>query len=285
MFDAVKHVSRMDGRCGAASGNRIRSVELKGRTLGVLGLGAIGQEVAKMASAFGMRVLAWSMSDYEARARECGAEPAEFDRVLRESDVLSLHLRASPQTSGIIGRAQLTMMPRGSVLVNTGRGALVDTEALIEALQSGHLGAAGLDVFTQEPLPLDSPLRELDNVVLLPHAAWVTEEASARLVIAPVDNILAYFAGFANQRREPGESQTLANAPGEIDQEHDRDGGQERMHVANLPAERLDRDVCDESKSDAVGDAVGEGHHHHRQQGRERQLEIGPIDLGRYLKH
>ena len=195
LFDATKHVARMDRAMRGGEWKQIQSVELKGRTLGLLGLGLIGQEVARMASAFGMRVIAWSFSQDAERARACGAEVAEFDEVLEQSDVLSLHLRASPQTAGIVGRDQLARMKRGAVLVNTGRGALVDTDALIEALKSGQLAAAGLDVYTQEPLPADSPLRELDNVVLLPHAAWVTEEASARLRRLPVDNILNYLAG------------------------------------------------------------------------------------------
>src|SRR5581483_2628270 len=131
----------------------------------------------------------------EARARECGAEVADFDTVLRESDVLSLHVRNTPQTAGLLGREQLATMRRGAVLVNTARGAIVDTDALIEALQNGQLAAAGLDVYTQEPLPMDSPLRRLDNVVLLPHTAWVTEEATERLRVLPVDNILAWLEG------------------------------------------------------------------------------------------
>jgi phosphoglycerate dehydrogenase-like enzyme len=95
----------------------------------------------------------------------------------------------------MIGRAQLQAMKRGSVLVNTARGAIVDTDALVDALRSGPLAAAGLDVYPQEPLPAGSPLRELDNVVLLPHTAWVTEEASDRLRRIPVDNILAWLDG------------------------------------------------------------------------------------------
>src|SRR5688500_6770172 len=145
-----------------------------------------------MASAFGMRVITWSFKQDEARASSCGAELADFETVLRESHFLSLHLRASAQTQGIIGREQLALLRPGAVLVNTARGALVDTDALVDALKSGQLASAGLDVFTQEPLPADSPLRSLDNVVLTPHAAWVTEETTKRLEKLPVDNILAW---------------------------------------------------------------------------------------------
>jgi phosphoglycerate dehydrogenase-like enzyme len=195
LFDAAKHVSRMDRAMRAGEWKQILSVELRGRTLGLVGLGAIGQEVARMGRALGMRVVAWSMTRDEQRARDCGAELVELDELLAQSDFVSLHLRASPQTAGMLGREQLQRMKRGSVLVNTARGAIVDTDALVEALRSGPLAAAGLDVYPQEPLPADSPLRELDNVVLLPHTAWVTEEASDRLRRIPVDNILAWLDG------------------------------------------------------------------------------------------
>ena len=195
MFDAAKHFSRMDRAMRGGEWKQIQSVELRGRTLGLLGLGAIGQEVARLGRGLGMRVIAWSMTYDEERARACGAELVDFDDLLRQSDVLSLHLRASPRTAGMLGREQLARMKRGSVLVNTARGAIVDTDALVEALESGQLAAAGLDVYPQEPLAMDSPLRRLDNVVLLPHTAWVTEEATERLRVLPVDNILAWLEG------------------------------------------------------------------------------------------
>jgi phosphoglycerate dehydrogenase-like enzyme len=195
LFDAVKRISQMDRGMRAGEWKQIKSVDMRGKTLGLIGLGAIGQEVARMASAFGMRVITWSFNQDRARASSCGAELADFETVLRESHFLSLHLRASPQTQGIIGREQLALLRPGAVLVNTARGALVDTDALVDALKSGQLASAGLDVFTQEPLPADSPLRLLDNVVLTPHAAWVTEETTKRLEKLPVDNILAWLDG------------------------------------------------------------------------------------------
>ncbi len=195
LFDAAKHVARMDRAMRRGEWRQIKSFELRGKTLGVVGLGAIGQEVARLAGALGMRVLAWSFTQDEERARRCGAELVDLETLLRESHVVSLHLRASPRSAGLIGREQLALMRPGAVLINTARGALVDQEALVEALRNGPLGAAGLDVYPQEPLPADSPLRELDNVVLLPHTAWVTDEASERLLTQPVDNLLAWLAG------------------------------------------------------------------------------------------
>ena len=109
--------------------------------------------------------------------------------------MVSLHVRASDKTSGMIGRRELEMMKPSAVLVNTARGALIDEAALVEALSTGQIAAAGLDAFVQEPQPADSPLLALDNVVLSPHMAWVTGEASQRLRQMPVDNLIAFFEG------------------------------------------------------------------------------------------
>lgn len=170
-------------------------MELRGRTLGLLGLGAIGREVAGMARGFGMRVVGWSVRHDPERAREMGVELLERDEVIRQADALSLHLRLTPDTEHMIGRRELGLMKRGALLVNTARAALVDEAALIDAVRSGQLAAVGLDVFAPEPLPPDSPLRSLEDAILTPHLAWVTEAASARLRRVPVENILAYLDG------------------------------------------------------------------------------------------
>lgn len=195
MFAAARHVATADRAIRSGRWQHIQGIELRGKTIGVVGLGAIGQEVAFMARAFGMRVVAWSLTKDEERARRVGAELVELDELLKVSDVVSLHLRASPQTNGIIGARELSLMKPTAILVNTGRGALVDEAALAEALASGRLGAAGLDAFVQEPLPSESPLTKLDNVVLTPHFAWVTAEATGRLRRMPVDNLIAFFEG------------------------------------------------------------------------------------------
>src|SRR4051812_5264787 len=195
MFDAVKGITRMDKRLHNGEWYHVRSFEVRGKTIGLVGLGIIGQYVAEMARGLGMRVISWSYNQDPERARAAGAELVELDTLLREADVVSLHLRNSPKSAGIIGREQLALMKPSAVLVNTARGALVDTDALVDALKAGRIAAAGLDVYTTEPLPMDSPLRELENVVLTPHAGWVTNEASARLEVRPVENIIAFLDG------------------------------------------------------------------------------------------
>ena len=195
LFAVAHHVALADRAMRGGQWKHVEGFEIKGKTMGVVGLGAIGQEVATIAKGLGMKVLAWSLTRDEARARRLGVELVEFDDLLKRSDVVSLHLRASSTTNGIIGERELGLMKPSAVLINTGRGTLVDENALVDALASGRLRGAGLDAFVQEPLPADSPLLKMDNVVLTPHMAWVTAEASARLRQMPVDNLIAYFEG------------------------------------------------------------------------------------------
>lgn len=195
MLDAARHISLSDRRVRAGEWRHQLGMELKGKTLGVLGLGEIGQEMARRARGWGMRVIAWSLRHDPERAAACGAELVEFDDLFRQADVVSVHLRGSPRTAGLVGRRELALMKPTAVLVNTARGAIVDQDALVEALQTGRIAAAGLDVFPEEPLPPDSPLRTLDNVVLTPHFGWVTREANARLMRRPVENVIAFLEG------------------------------------------------------------------------------------------
>jgi phosphoglycerate dehydrogenase-like enzyme len=169
--------------------------ELEGKTFGVVGLGNIGRHAARIASAFGMRVVGWSTTPDASRARAAGVELLELDELLSRSHIVSLHLAASERTRGIIGARELALMMPGAILVNTARGALVDEAALLDALRSDHLFGAGLDVFAEEPLPSGHPFTALENVVLTPHAGWVTREARQRLLRLPVENIAAHLAG------------------------------------------------------------------------------------------
>ncbi len=195
MFAAARNVARADRAIRSGEWRHVQGIELRGKTMGVVGLGAIGQEVATMARALGMNVVAWSMTRDDQRLRRVGATGMELDELLRVSDVVSLHVRSSAETAGLIGARELSLMKPTAILVNTARGALVDEAALADALASGRLGAAGLDVFAQEPIPDGSPLTKLDNVVLTPHFGWVTDEATARLRQVPVDNLIAFFEG------------------------------------------------------------------------------------------
>jgi D-3-phosphoglycerate dehydrogenase len=196
MFAASRHLALMDRRVRQGDWYHREGMELREKTLGVVGLGAIGQEVARLGQALGMKVLGWSLHNDAQRATQLGIEQAiNLGELLLRSDVVSLHLRASDQTVGIIGREQLKLMKPAAVLVNTARGALVDEAALIEALKEGWIAAAGLDAYSQEPLGADNPFLGVENVVLSPHVGWVTPEASGRLMRMPVDNILAWLHG------------------------------------------------------------------------------------------
>src|SRR5262249_26691117 len=150
----------------------------------------IGQEVARLGQALGMRVIAWSFHNDPERAATLGVEMVALEELLRRSDVVSIHVRNSAEARGLIGRQEIGLMKSSAILINTAPAAIIDEEALLEAVREGRLAGAGLDVFLQEPLPPDHPWTQLDNVVLTPHVGWVTHEAAARLASAPVDNIL-----------------------------------------------------------------------------------------------
>lgn len=191
----ARHVAPMDAALRRGEWRHLLGLELRGKTFGFVGLGLIAAEVAPVVRALGMHLVGWSLTRDEVRAARLGVELLELDDLLRAADVLSLHLRASPRTEGIIGRRELALLKPGALLVNTGRGALVDEAALVEALREGRLAGAALDVFRQEPLPADSPLLALDNALLTPHVAWVTDAGSERMARHPVENILAFLDG------------------------------------------------------------------------------------------
>lgn len=168
---------------------------LHGKVLGIVGLGNIGRHVARVANAFGMRVLAWGPRLTDERAREGGAERRELDDLLRESDVVSIHLTLAPESRGLIDARRLALMKRSACLVNTARGPIVDEAALVAALSEGRLAGAGLDVFDREPLPQGHALATLPNVVLTPHLGWPTDEAYANFADAAADVLIAYLDG------------------------------------------------------------------------------------------
>lgn len=151
--------------------------------------------MARLAGAIGMSVLAWTFNPSPDRAVELGVKFVELDELLRRSDVVSLHLRLSEESRGIIGRRELALMKEGALLVNCGRGGLVDTGALVEALESGHLAGAALDVYDTEPLPPGYPILACRQVALTPHMADQTPEGSELLNQGAVDNVIAYLQG------------------------------------------------------------------------------------------
>ena len=168
---------------------------LQGKTLGVIGLGRLGSQVARIGAAFGMNLLAWSQNLTAGRAAEFGARLASRDELLSESDIVTIHLVLSDRTRRLLGERELSLMKPSAYLVNTSRGPIVDESALIGALESGAIAGAGLDVFDIEPLPLDHKLRTLPNTVLTPHMGYVTAEAYQIFYGDAVENIASFLSG------------------------------------------------------------------------------------------
>jgi phosphoglycerate dehydrogenase-like enzyme len=171
------------------------NIYLRGKTLGLLGAGPIAAEMARLAQAIGMQVQAWTFHPSPERAEQMSVRFVGFEELLSTSDCLSLHLKLTPETRGLIGRRELGLMRPGILLVNTARGAIVDTAALVEALDSGHLAGAGIDVFDQEPISADHPLLACQHVVLTPHNADQTPEGMELLNSGVVENVIAFFEG------------------------------------------------------------------------------------------
>ena len=169
-------------------------MELYGKTFGVYGYGSIGRQSARIAKAFGMRVLVCTRTVRPEYAAD-GVEFVDLDTLLRQSDVLSLHCPATPQTRGLISAEALQKMKRGAILLNTARGALVDEAAVAEALHTGQLGFYGADAFATEPLPADSPLRREPHALLTPHIAWTTKEALQNLMDITTQNLRSFLDG------------------------------------------------------------------------------------------
>ena len=185
MWEGARGLAKMDR--GIREGNWLRDdgMQLTGKTLGLIGYGGIAAEVARIARGSGMRVAAWNRTP---KKKVQGVEFLELDDLLSESDVISLHLLLNDETRGFVSRACIEAMKPGVIFVNTARGAIVDEQAMIDALESGHIRHAGLDVFNIEPLPKDHPLTKLPNVTLSAHSAFRTPEASVNLMSAAWDH-------------------------------------------------------------------------------------------------
>jgi D-3-phosphoglycerate dehydrogenase len=191
MWEAARGLAQMDR--GIRAGNWLRDdgMQLTGKTLGLIGFGGIAAEVARIASGSGMRVLAWNRT----AKKHDGIAFVGLDELLAQSDVVSLHLLLTDETRGFLSRERIAAMKHGAILVNTARGALVDEAAMIDALHSGQLRHAGLDVFVTEPLPQDHVLTTLPNVTLSAHSAFRTPEASENLIAAAIAHCREIAAG------------------------------------------------------------------------------------------
>ncbi|MDH2380383.1 NAD(P)-dependent oxidoreductase [Bradyrhizobium sp. CER78] len=180
MWSSARVIAQMDREMRAGNWLREDGMQLTGKTLGLVGFGGIAAEVARIALGSGMKVIAWNRS---AKSHP-GVEFVDLDTVLANSDVVSLHLLLNDETRGMITREKIAKMKKGVVLINTARGAIVDEQAMIDALNSGHIRHAGLDVYNIEPLPKDHPLTRIPNVTLSAHSAFRTPEASENLIHA-----------------------------------------------------------------------------------------------------
>jgi len=196
LLSAARHIPRADAsvRKGGFQGGVPVGQVLEGKTLGVIGLGKIGSKMARYGQALGMRVLAWSQNMTEEKAAAAGAKRVDKAVLLSESDAISLHLVLSDRTRGIIGAQDLARMKPDAILVNTSRGPLVDEAALVEKLENGKLIAA-LDVYAQEPLPADHPLRSQPNAILTPHLGYCTREVYSQFYGDSIENVLAFLDG------------------------------------------------------------------------------------------
>jgi D-3-phosphoglycerate dehydrogenase / 2-oxoglutarate reductase len=183
MFACARDVALSDRKIRDGLWQPLEGVQLLGKTLGVIGLGGIGQEVARIGAGIGMSVIGWNRTPRP----DLAVPQVEIEELLERSDVISLNLLLSDETRGFLDADRVARIKPGAILVNTARGALIDEEALIDALTSGRISRAGLDVFHAEPLKADHPLARLDNVTLSPHAAFRTPEASENLIRRALD--------------------------------------------------------------------------------------------------
>lgn len=191
----TRHFADEDAAVRAGGWQHTIGPSLSGKTLGVLGLGRLGVPVARLAQAFGMSVIAWSPNLNAERASEHGARAVSKQELFELSDIVTIHMPLSQRSTAIVGENELRWLGASGYLVNTSRGPIVDEAALVDALNHGTIAGAGLDVYDQEPLPVDHPLRTARNTLLLPHIGYVTTDTYERFFTQVVEDIVAYVDG------------------------------------------------------------------------------------------
>jgi D-3-phosphoglycerate dehydrogenase len=196
MLELTRHIGYENARlhAGAAWQSTI-GPELEGMTLGVLGLGKLGTRTANVAKAFGMKVIAWSQNLTAEKCQEAGVGHVSKEELFKQSDFITIHTILSDRTRGVVGAKELAAMKPTAFLINTSRGPIVDEASLLAALREKRIAGAGLDVFDVEPLPLDHPLRKMDNVVLTPHLGYVAEQNYRHYLAGVVDDIRGFLDG------------------------------------------------------------------------------------------
>ncbi len=195
ILSLLRHIPDEDQATRAGRWQVSMGLGLHGKTLGLMGLGRLGSEVARVGNAFQMDVIAWSQNLTAERAAERGATLVSKDELLARADILSIHLVLSARSRGLIGHQELNRMKPTAYLINTSRGPIVDEAALVSALRNGTISGAGLDVFDEEPLPPDHPLRRTANTVITPHIGYVTQETYKVFFDETVENIQAFLKG------------------------------------------------------------------------------------------
>ena len=195
MLATAKRMAFQTAEMKSGRWTRMDNIYLRGKTLGIVGTGPLGAAMASLGRTLGMDVVAWSFHPTDQRAEELGVRFVDLDTLLKTSDVVSLHLKLTDQSHHLMNHEKFSIMKPGSILINTARGGIVNTDALIESLDSGHLAGAGLDVYDVEPLPADHPLLQCQQVVLCPHNADQTPEGNDILNAGAVGNVLAFLEG------------------------------------------------------------------------------------------
>jgi phosphoglycerate dehydrogenase-like enzyme len=203
MIGLMRHIPQGDRAMRQGEWPLVLGYVLKGKTLGILGLGKIGTEVAAIAHAFGMNVIAWGPTLTPERAAKSQVTCMALDDVLKTADVISVHLKLSELSTNLLDERHLRLMKKSAYLVNTARGAIVDENALVKLLQEKVIAGAALDVYVQEPLPKSHPLTTLDNVVLTPHLGWPTDSGFEGFAENAVDNIFDYLEGKLTRALNP----------------------------------------------------------------------------------
>lgn len=210
MFAVMRRIPQSDQAMRRGEWPLVLGYVLRGKTLGILGLGKIGSEVAAIGRAFGMKIIAWGPTLTTERASKSQATYLPLDDLLQQADVVSVHLALSEQSRNLLNEDRLRLMKQSAYLINTARGAIVDEKALVKILRERTIAGAGLDVFVEEPLPPSHPLLDLDNVVLTPHLGWPTDSGFAGFAENAATNILDYMDGKLTRAVNPEALQNRA---------------------------------------------------------------------------
>ena len=195
MLSLARHIPTENQRMREGSWITTLGTDLAGSTLGIVGLGRLGAMVAKVGNAFGMNVIAWSQNLTDEQAAEAGAKRVSKEELFRQSDFITIHYKLSERSTGLVGASELEMMKSTAYIVNTSRGPIIDNDALIAALKAGQIGGAGLDVYNDEPLAKDHPIRSCPRTVLTPHLGYVSKATYKQFYGETVEDLAAWFSG------------------------------------------------------------------------------------------